>query len=157
MNTNQKKFLVHLHVKQHCLTNKRPKFLVKLNNIIQLDHELKNNNELFFTLYANFGGNNLSIEFLNKNSNDTVINNDHSIKEDLALEIIELDIGNINFTDIIKQHNIYRCEDGAIEQTYGYMHKNGIINFNFDCPPFYALRNLTLINHQQAANEIITV
>lgn len=130
---NTKKFSILFKIKEHCLPNKNPKYRLWLDGTLT-----------DFITECSFGPHQISIELLNKEPNDTIIGPDGTVLQDLALELLELVVDGIDISHHVKHHAIYSTADG-FEKTYGYMHKNGIITFDFTCPVFYYLRNLQTV------------
>jgi hypothetical protein len=130
---NPKKFSVSLNLKEHSLPDKLPEYLIRLDGM-----PVEKNSQ------CGIGPHCLEIEFLNKDKNDTVVDENNVIIHDLAIEILQLIIDNIDITHDAKKTAVYTTDSG-IEKTYGFMHKNGIIKIEFICPPFYYLRNLQVL------------
>ena len=131
---NHKKFSVSLNLKEHCLPDKQPEYVIRLDGmpVEKISH-------------CDIGPHCLEIEFLNKGQNDTVVNKNNVIVHDLAVEILQLIVNDTDITHVAKSTAVYTTDTG-IEKTYGYMHKNGIIKIDFACPPFYHLRNLQVLH-----------
>lgn len=148
MNLNSKKFSVYLLIKTQSLPSKRPEFSVSLNNVIQ-SPVADQDTGITFDMSAVFGNNILTVDLFNKDSSDTVVNEGGQIVADLNLEIIRLKVEDIDVTDQLKQRLTYFTCDNEYVDTYGFMHKNGQLTIEFQCPIFYFLRNIALIkqNH----------
>jgi len=135
----QKKYSLSLKIKVMCLSDKIPEFYVRLNQV-----ELINENNQF-NGHPTFGANTLEVVFLNKSDSDTKIDKDGKIIEDLSVIIDTLIVGGIDISNNCKQYGIYTTQSNTIENTYGFLHKNGIFCYNFITPIFYHLRNKNLI------------
>lgn len=133
-----KKFLVSLNLNLHSTSTKVPEVVVRLNDT-QVDFT-KN-------LEGVFGENVLSISFLNKHPSDTKLNDHGDIVEDLAVEITKFTVDGQDFTHEIKQQNNYVTASG-VQQTYGFMHTNGVLTYSFVCPGFYYKRNINILNQE---------
>jgi len=144
MNSNPKKFSACLWLKIQQLPNKRPDFLVMLNNTKQ-SATTANDDMMMFELTADFGDNVLTVDLCNKDSMDTWVNDQGQITHDLAVQMQKLTVDNLDITDQIKQHMTYLTCDSELANTYGYMHKNGRLTMQFQCPVFYYLRNSALV------------
>jgi len=72
---------------------------------------------------------NFSIEFLNKEPNDTVVDSSESITEDLYLEISKLKIDFVDLIDKINKISVYKDSEGRIWKTYNTLSFKGKINF----------------------------
>jgi len=134
----QKKFLSSLQIKTSSLPDKIPLYVIKNNNkVCGVNFEAK------------FGINRLEIEFLNKGVNDTMVNESGEIVADLTVEIQNLIVDEVDLTTQLKTNGVYVTNDGDIENTYGFLHKNGKFTFEFICPPFLFLRNLEFLKNKQ--------
>jgi hypothetical protein len=131
---NPKRFSISLNLKEHSLPDKQPEYVIRLDGVPvgKISH-------------CDIGPHCLEIEFLNKGQNDTVVNEKNVIVHDLAVEILQLIVDNTDITHVAKKTAVYTT-DAGIENTYGYMHKKGIIKIDFVCPPFYHLRNLQVLH-----------
>jgi len=125
-----------------CLSDKTPEFCVRLNQI-----ELTNENNQF-NGSPTFGTNTLEVIFLNKGESDTKIDSNGKIIEDLSVIVDSLVIDDIDVSSDCRRYGIYTTQDNTIEQTYGFLHKNGVFYYNFTTPIFYYLRNKNLIKNQ---------
>lgn len=144
MNQSSKKFSTYLSIKTQSLPNKLPDFSVSLNNLNQLPTH-NQDNIVTFDMSAVFGNNVITIDFFNKHNSDTIVNASGQIVADLNLEIIELKIQDTDVTHQLKQRLTYVTCDQEYANTYGFMHKNGKLTIEFQCPIFYFLRNIALI------------
>lgn len=129
----QKKFSTSVNIEQKSLPDKQPLFDIRHNGKIcqsRFDAEL--------------GINRLEITLKNKNPNDTKVDLDGKILADLALQITGLVSDGHDLTSHFQTHCVYVTEGGVIEKTYGFLHKNGTVSFEWTCPPFLYLRNLAL-------------
>lgn len=130
----QKKFTACLDIKTISLPNKIPLYVIKNNGKVCGDR-----------FDAEFGDNRLEIEFLNKMPNDSHVDENGNIIADLTVEIQGLTVDGVDLTMQFKNNCVYVINDGSIEKTYGFLHKNGKVTFEFVCPPFLFLRNLALV------------
>jgi len=146
MKSNQKKFLTSLQLKLHQLPTKTPEFTVTFNGDVQTAQEVIDS-VATFSMYSEFGENQLVIQFLNKDINDTLVDQDGNIISDLALEIKSMSVSGIDITHQIKKKSCYiTVNDNTVQHThYGYLHRNGHLTFDFQCPIFYFLRNCNLL------------
>jgi len=145
MRLNQKKFLTSLQIKLHKLSDKSPEFVVTLNGDTQVAVE-QSNDITTFVMYSLFGNNQLVINFLNKDCNDTVVDANGNITNDLAVEFKTITIENVDITHEIKNISCYvPYGETQPQSTYGYMHKNGQLTVDYQCPIFYFLRNCNLL------------
>lgn len=140
-----KTFVAHLHIKQHCLQNKKPNFVVAVNGIVQNNTEITNIDLIIFKMLLNFGPNTVSISLLNKDLNDTIIDANGKIIQDLAIQIDKFEVDDFNLSSYTKNSALYTTDDGGVEKTYGFMHKNGQLTINIICPTFYSVRNAAVI------------
>jgi len=136
MSTRQaKKYSTLLKFKLHSEDEVIPEFFVSLNGVpLNVDFDTAQG-------YAQFGPNKITISFTNK----------QHFHHHLALEIASLTIDGIDLTHDIKANGVYITDSGVTETTYGFMHKNGSITFDFLCPVFYYLRNKALVKDQEYA------
>ena len=144
MRSTPKKFSVLLSIKTQVLPHKTPNFVVNLNEVRQQSTDIQDNVTIFDML-AHYGDNRLTVDFLNKDHTDTVVDLDGKIIRDLNVELVGLQVDNIEITNLAKQQVRYLAQDGQYENTYGFMHKNGRLTFEFQCPIFYFLRNVALV------------
>lgn len=134
----QKKFTACLNIETSSLPDKTPLYVIKNNNkVCGVNFE------------ADFGSNQLEIEFLNKEPEDTEINEHGTIVADLNVQIQNLTVDNIDLTTQFKNNCIYVTHDGTVEKTYGFLHKNGKVTFDYVCPPFLFSRNLALLKNKR--------
>lgn len=140
MQTNKEKFLVYIQLKLYCTQHKSPAFILQING-----QTVDITNPLAILGHARFGDNILSIEFTNKDSRDTKLDNNGNIVEDLAIEIENCLIDNLDFTSDLKINGVYQTNNG-FETTHGFLHTNGIFSYKFTCPGFYHLRNNGILN-----------
>jgi hypothetical protein len=115
-----------------------------LNGVVQIV-TLAHDSVHVFNMTALFGDNQLTVDFLNKQPNDTLLDSNNKITHDLAVELIDFQVDAIDATSNIMQHLVYTTHDQENVSTYGYMHRNGRITLNFQCPIFYFLRNMALV------------
>lgn len=140
MNQNPKKFSVCLLIKTQSLPDKHPEFIVTLNGTAE--HPSGQQQDIVvFDMLACLGDNLLTIDLTNKNSNDTVVDDQGKIVGDLNIQLVKFSIEGFDATDKIKQQVKYLTCDGQFENTYGFMHKNGQLIIEFQCPLFYFLRD----------------
>jgi hypothetical protein len=145
MKLNQKKFLTSLQLKLHQLPTKTPEFTVTFNGNVQTAQEVIDS-VATFVMYSDFGENQLVIQFLNKDLNDTMVDQDGNIIGDLAVEIKSMTISDVDITHQVKKKSCYIFDNNTAQHThYGYMHRNGHLTFDFQCPIFYFLRNCNLL------------
>ena len=126
------------------MPHKSPDYQVMLNDVVQTVCSTQDSLHVF-NMSALFGDNQLTIDFLNKQPNDTLLDSNHQITHDLAVELINFQVDTIDATSNIMQHLVYITHDQENASTHGYMHKNGRITYNFQCPIFYFLRNIALV------------
>lgn len=132
---NTKKYFTLLKFKLHNEGDIVPEFSVYLNGIpLRIDSNTASG-------HTGIGPNTLTIAFTNK----------QHYHHHLALELEALTVDDIDLTHDIKSNGKYITDDGDQETTYGYMHKNGTLTFEFLCPVFYYLRNKNLIKNQEYA------
>lgn len=67
----------------------------------------------------------IDIKFLNKEPNDTKLNQDGGIVEDLLIVIDQLQIDHVDLTDKINKISIYRGDQGQVYRTFNYITFNG--------------------------------
>jgi hypothetical protein len=137
----QKKSSLSLKINIKCLADKSPEFYVRLNQV-----ELTNKNNQFNGSTV-VGSNTLEIIFLNKTDTDTKVDRDGNVLEDLAVIIDSLYVNDVDASNDCKQQGIYTTQDQKIENTNGFLHKNGVFCYKFMCPIFYHLRNRNLIEN----------
>jgi hypothetical protein len=130
----QKKFTACLNIKTSSLPDKDPLYIIKNNGRVCNDQ-----------FDADFGDNQLEIEFLNKMPTDSQVDENGNIIADLNVEVQGLIVDGVDLTVQFKNNCVYVINDGGIEKTYGFLHKNGKVTFEFVCPPFLYLRNLALV------------
>jgi hypothetical protein len=148
MNQNLKKYSIFLSLNLQASYDKIPEIEVLLDNIT-CSPVAVNNNIVDFKIVTTIGEHSLSIKLLNKKPTDTVLDSNGAIIQDLNVQLLTLKIDELNITDYAKNKNTYITDEGNIEKTYGFMHRNGVMRFSFSCPAFYFLRNLALINTTQ--------
>jgi hypothetical protein len=129
-------------LKLYTKLNKKPKFEILIDDIKQ--SYLEENNHAIINTSLSLGNHVLKINFLNKISEDTVVDKDGKIIEDLAIELLESSIDAIDFSHIIKERGNYYINNN-IEKTYGFMYTNGLFEFEFQTPGFLFLRNINLL------------
>lgn len=115
-----------------------------LNNVSQTIFSTQDSVHVF-NMSALFGDNKLTVDLLNKESTDTLLDSNHQITHDLAVELINFQVDTIDATSNIMQHLVYTTHDQENVSTHGYMHRNGRITLDFQCPIFYFLRNQALV------------
>lgn len=140
MKQNTKKFSTCLLIKTQGLTNKQPEFIVTLNNVTQSFSGLQDD-IVTVDMLAVLGNNVLTVDLLNKSANDTVVDSEGTIINDLNLNLFKFSVDGIDVTDRIKQQVKYLTCDNEFENTHGFMHKNGRLTIEFQCPIFYFLRD----------------
>lgn len=134
----QKKFTALVSIEKKSLPDKEPLFLISNNGkICQSEFE------------AEFGLNRLEITLQNKNPDDTKIDKNGNIFADLNIHIKGFTVDGFDLTNHFQNQCVYVTEDGKIEKTHGFLHKNGTVNFEFVCPPFLFIRNLSLIKNSE--------
>ena len=131
-----------LKLKLHCKKNKIPKFAITINGILQ--NYIEENNYIIVTTSLCLGNHLLNVKFINKTPEDTVVDANGKIVEDLAIEITECYIDDIDFSHNIKEYGKYYVNK-KIEKTYGFLFANGIFEYEFQRPGFLFLRNINLI------------
>ena len=129
-------------LKLHSKLNKKPKFNILIDNAEQ--EYLEENNYAIVNTSLSLGNHVLKIKFLNKLPEDTLVDEDGKIIEDLAIEFLESSIDDIDFSHVIKERGNYYVNNN-IEKTYGFMYTNGLFEFKFQTPGFLFLRNINLI------------
>jgi hypothetical protein len=140
MNQKTKKFTTCLLIKTQGLADKAPKFTVTLNGVTQ-HCSGSQDNVASFDMLATLGHNILTIDLTNKNANDTVVDHEGKIVEDLNIQLFGFKVEQLDATDKIKQQAKYLTCDNQLENTNGFMHKNGRLTIEFQCPFFYFLRD----------------
>jgi|694.fasta_scaffold87851_4 hypothetical protein len=137
MKQKEKKFTVSLQIKEHATLAKTPSYRVYFNNTLQCIND---------TFTCDLGHHTIKIQLLNKTDVDTEVDHQGKVLQDLAIELISLKIDQFDITHNSKECAVYVDDKGTtIENTYGYMHKNGTLTISFTCPAFYYTRNLNLI------------
>lgn len=135
---NTKNYQIEISIKLHSSKGKTPEGYMQLNEqTVDLSESIR--------AWAKFGHNQLSITLLNKSANDTVVDDNHQLIEDLAVEVTAVLVEKIDITDIFKEQCRLVCGTEQ-EQTYGYIHKNGVLKFDFVCPIFYYVRNVDILS-----------
>lgn len=142
------KSMISLVLSQQKTPDKDPDILVRLD---QRPEPLTSSHgtELRFDMSASVGQHVLSIMLSNKESSDTVCDANGNIVQDLNLQLKGFFIDEIDFTDYAKLNIKYITEQGIVERTYGFMHRNGVMTLEFSCPGFYFLRNTALIRSEK--------
>ena len=138
MKQKEPKFTVSLQIKEHDIVNKTPAYQVYFDDALRLNWD---------AMVCNVGQHNIKIKFLNKNSStDTEVDHEGNVIRDLAVELFSLKVDKFDITHHAKEHAEYTDEEGInLDNTYGYLHKNGTLDISFSCPVFYHTRNLNLI------------
>ena len=140
MNQSPKKFSTCLLIKTQGLPDKQPEFVVTLNDVAQ--HPAGQQDDIVtFDMLAILGNNILTVDLLNKATNDTVVDSNGNIVNDLNVQLFRFSVDQFDATDKIKQQVTYLTCDNQIENTNGFMHKNGRLTMEFQCPLFYFLRD----------------
>lgn len=98
--------------------------------------------------YAPFGDNKFEILFLNKDANDTKVNEEGKIIEDLAVIVDRILIDELDFTDKVKHDNFY-ISDGERLHSYGFMYKNGALSYEYVCPGYIFQRHYQFFKRHQ--------
>jgi len=145
MNTNLKKHLIYLSLKIQKVGEKTPNIVVKLNETICEPNKLTNDT-IEFIMFGNFGNNLLTISMDNKSSDDTIVDSNGNIIQDINAQLLDLKVNDISIVDYARHKNVYFTVDNLIENTYGFMHKNGTMSISIICPAFYMLRNQALVS-----------
>jgi hypothetical protein len=143
--TRQKKFLVLLHIKTISLADKKPMFTVTLNNKIQLSNKVVSDT-VVYEMFTHIGNSQLRIQLLNKDNSDTKVDINNNVVEDLAIQVVKFEVEGIDQIPHYYDHVVYNTNNGTSEKTYGFMHTNGELIFDFVCPTFYNMRNTRLID-----------
>lgn len=134
---------VWLTLKFLCLSNKRPQLEIFLNGNSIAISNVDCDSSVKILLKSPFGPNNLEIKFLNKEPFDTIIDNEGNIVADLAIHVLKFEIENHDLT----QHMISNCKyitsTDETMQTYGYMSHNGTLSYQYICPGFYFIRQIS--------------
>lgn len=145
MNTSLKKHLIYLSLKIQKVGEKTPNIVVKLNDTL-CKCDKSTDDTIEFIMSGNFGNNLLTISLDNKSINDTAVDSDGNIIQDLNAQLLELNVDGISVIDYARQKNVYFTVDNSVENTYGFMHKNGTMSISIICPAFYMLRNQALVS-----------
>jgi hypothetical protein len=133
---------IYCKLKLQSTTNKTPKFIINVNGINQ--NYSQEDNFIIVNNFFSIGDHILTIKFINKTPNDTIVDENGTIIEDLAIEVLEFFINDIDFSSNIKEHGKYYVNE-TNEKTYGFMYANGIFKYKFQTPGFLFLRNINLI------------
>lgn len=136
--------LFKLRLKLHSLPNKDPNFLIFLNDTEIKDIKVENS-VATIEQKISIGTHHFKISLLNKNNNDTVVDDNNNILHDLAIEILTVELGDVDITHEIKSLCVYKTAQSENDKTYGYMYTNGTIIFDFINPAFLFKRNIHLI------------
>lgn len=136
--------LFKLQLKLHSLPDKRPNFLIFLNDIEIKDTDFKKS-ILDIEQKIPIGNHKVKISLLNKNDNDTIVDDNNRILHDLAIEILSVKIDDFDITHEVKSSCIYKTKQSENDKTYGYMYTNGTIIIDFINPAFLFKRNTYLI------------
>jgi hypothetical protein len=123
-------------------SKKTPKFIINVNGINQ--NYCQEDNFIIVNNFFSIGDHILTIKFINKLPEDTVVDKDGKIIEDLTIELLEFFIDDIDFSSNIKEHGKYYVNE-TNEKTYGFMYANGTFEYKFQTPGFLFLRNINLI------------
>ena len=138
----QKKFKASLIIETQALPDKTPLYTIT-----------NNGKSCEAAFEAEFGLNRLQIQLHNKESNDTQVDWQGRIVTDLNVQIQKFVIDNVDLSDHFKNSCLYITTDDQVEKTYGFMHKNGTITFDYICPPFLFVRNKALIKKNAETND----
>ena len=130
MKQSQKKFSTCLLIKTQQLPNKQPKIVVTLNDVTQIPVDGQDD-VVTFNMLATIGNNLLTVDLLNKEANDTIANSEGKIIHDLTVNLFNFSVDRYDVTDKIKQQVKYLTCDNQIENTHGFMHKNGRLTIEF--------------------------
>jgi hypothetical protein len=136
--------LFKLQLKLHSLPNKCPNFLIFLNEVEIKDIDFKKS-IIDIEKQISIGKHNVKISLLNKNDNDTIVDDSNCILHDLAIEILSVKINDVDITHEVKSSCVYKTKRSENDKTYGYMYANGIIIIDFINPAFLFKRNINLI------------
>lgn len=136
--------LFKLQLKLHSLPDKHPNFLIFLNDLEIKDIDFKKS-IVNIEQQIPIGNHKVKISLLNKNDNDTIVDNNNRILHDLAIEILSVKIDDFDITHEVKSLCVYRTKQSENDKTYGYMYTNGIIIIDFINPAFLFKRNINLI------------
>ena len=79
----------------------------------------------------------IDISLLNKETNDTKLNSEGQIVEDLLLVIEKISIGNIDLTNKIDKISVFRGDQGEIYRTFNYITFNGVYRIKIHRNPLY--------------------
>jgi len=144
---------LELTLKLHSLPNKKPEFLITIDN-----EEIKNYNAMNCIAYSDdrnlctikqeldsIGPHNFAIVFSNKINTDTLVDENNNVVGDLAIEIDSVKIDDVDITHEAKSRGIYKNTGSHNDETYGYMYTNGTFTLDFITPIFLYKRNLNLI------------
>ena len=144
MNTNLKKYSIYLQLNTQSAGNKAPAITVKLNDV-EYTPSLQLENIVDFRMHGKLGDNLLTISLNNKTANDTVVDSESNIIQDLNVQVSKLEVDNIDVTNYTKNNNHYLTNDQETMNTHGFMHKNGTLSISLVCPGFYFFRNLSFL------------
>ena len=128
MNQTLKKCLVLLQLKEHCLVNKLPEYLVRLNG-----ESIYSSANHLYELNCNFGPNEIQIELRNKDDFDTTVVNGE-VTHDLAIEVISIISDKIDLTYQLKPYAKINGEIKNVEiKNSFYIGKNSTLSFPIIC------------------------
>lgn len=142
----EKKFLLSIIIKLHCLPTKTPEFTLCVNHQ-ELECVSNNNNMLTYNVFTPLGNNHLSINFKNRSENDTIIDHQGCILHDHAIELYQVSVDDTDCTHLFKKMFVVNSVASTVNH-YGYLNVSGIGTVDFVNPPFYWERNLNLIKNQ---------
>tara|TARA_R110001632_G_C11217409_1_gene405069 strand:- start:68 stop:412 length:345 start_codon:yes stop_codon:yes gene_type:complete len=98
---------------------------------------------------ATFGIHQFSLCLFNKESNDTVLNKENNIIDDLYVTIEDIRLDNISVIESINSISKYTNNQGDSVKTYGHLGFPTEFKFWVQVPGYMFKRNISLFNDQE--------
>lgn len=92
------------------------------------------------------------LQLINKTDQDTLVDEDGNIVEDLWVKITKIEIDGFDITDKIDLISTYTDNYKNPVNTYGFLGFNTEYTLNLQTPGFYFIRNLTSIYEKDFAS-----
>jgi hypothetical protein len=130
---------------------KHPQILLTDSGTKQ-QHLLSVNDHEFKLLLPVAGTHKIVLQLINKTDQDTLVDEDGNIVEDLWVKITKIEIDGFDITDKIDLISTYTDNYKNPVNTYGFLGFNTEYTLNLQTPGFYFIRNLTSIYEKDFAS-----
>ena len=135
---------IKIYLKSVSKPHKHPTVCIKSKSL-SLDDEVTVTNSLCYSIDCSIGLHDLTVHFLNKELNDTIVK-DGEVIEDFAVIIDDLKIDNISVKNFINDFSHYTDLEDNIIQTYGYLSFPKPMQLKVQVPGLLFKRNIVLMD-----------